>query len=128
MPQLLVSSLGLLGLVLVSLRLIIPFIPYHLAIFAVHAVALKDVTPRWDGPLRFVEPDMPVDFLPLRAMVGERDEFEPRAEALAHHHLLFLIRLRRIQGPLDYLDRDCIRCRGATIVALGVQGGYNICG
>ena len=123
MPQLLVSSLGLLGLVLVSLRLIIPFIPNHLAIFAVHAVALKYLTPRWDGPLRFVEPNMPVDFLPLRAMVGERDEFEPRAEALAHHHLLLLIGLRRIQGPLDYLDGDGISGRGPTVAALGVQGG-----
>jgi hypothetical protein len=66
---------------------------------------------------------MPVDFLPLRAMVGERDVFEPRAEALAHHHLLLLIRLRRIQGPLDYLDGDGIRGRGPTVAALGVQGG-----
>ena len=127
MPQLLVSSLDLLGLMLVGLRLIIPFIPNHLAIVAVHAVALKDVTPRWDGPLRFVEPDMPIDFLPLRAMVGERDVFEPRAEALAHHHLLFLIRLRRIQRPLDYLDGDGIRGRRPTIAALGVQGG-EMCG
>jgi hypothetical protein len=96
MPQLLVSSLDLLSLVLVCLRLIIPFIPNHLAIFAVHAVALKYVAPRWDGPLRFVEADMPVDFLPLRAIVAERDVFKPRAEALTDHHLLLLIRLRRI--------------------------------
>ena len=66
---------------------------------------------------------MPVDFLPLRAMVGERDVFEPGAEALADHHLLFLIRLRRIQRPLDYLDGDGIRGRRPTIAALGVLGG-----
>jgi hypothetical protein len=66
---------------------------------------------------------MPVYFLLLRAMVGERDVFEPRAEPLAHHHLLFLIRLRRIQRPLDYLDGDGIRGRRPTIAALGVLGG-----
>ena len=123
MPQLLVSSLDLLSLMLVGLRLIIPFIPNHLAIFAVHAVALKYVTPRWDRPLRLVEPNMPVDFLLLRAVVGERDVFEPRAEALPDHHLLFLVRLRRIQRPLDYLDGYGIRGRRPTVAALGVQGG-----
>jgi hypothetical protein len=40
MTQLLVSSLELLSLMLDGLRLIILFIPNHLAIFAVHAVTL----------------------------------------------------------------------------------------
>ena len=60
MTQLLVSSLDLLDLMLDGLRLIILFIPNQLAIFAVHAVTFKDVIPRWDRPIRFVQSYMPV--------------------------------------------------------------------
>ena len=75
--QLPVSSLELLSFMLDGLRLIILFIPYHLAVSAVHTVTFQDVIPCWDSPFGFVKSYMPVEFLLFSGMVAECHELDP---------------------------------------------------
>ena len=71
-------------------------------------------------PVQLVLP--PAAAARVRILTLEGDVLDPGPETLPHYHFLLFVRLRRIQRPLDDLDRDRVRRRGTTIVPWGMLG------